>query len=116
MRTRLVKLQQELAERYNVVMDGRDIGTVVLPHADLKVFMTASVEVRALRRFKEYEEKGIACDLQAIKEDIAQRDYNDSHRANSPLKKADDAIELDTTNMGIEQVTAEVIRLFEESR
>ncbi len=115
-RTRLVKLQQELAERYNVVMDGRDIGTVVLPHADLKVFMTASVEVRALRRFKEYEEKGIACDLQAIKEDIAQRDYNDSHRANSPLKKADDAIELDTTNMGIEQVTAEVIRLFEESR
>ena len=115
-RTRLVKLQQELAERYNVVMDGRDIGTVVLPHADLKVFMTASVEVRALRRFKEYEEKGIACDLQAIREDIAQRDYNDSHRANSPLKKADDAIELDTTNMGIEQVTAEVIRLFEESR
>lgn len=115
-RTRLVKLQQELAERYNVVMDGRDIGTVVLPHADLKVFMTASVEARALRRFKEYEEKGIACDLQAIKEDIAQRDYNDSHRANSPLKKADDAIELDTTNMGIEQVTAEVIRLFEESR
>ncbi len=114
-RDRLVKLQQELAERYDVVMDGRDIGTVVLPKADLKIFMTASVEVRALRRFNEYVEKGLECDLQSIKKDIEQRDYNDSHRANSPLQMAKDAIELDTTNMGIEQVTSEVIRLFEKS-
>lgn len=115
-RDRLVKLQQELAEKYNVVMDGRDIGTVVLPNADLKVFMTASVDVRALRRFNEYTEKGLECDLPSIKKDIDQRDYNDSHRANSPLQMASDAIELDTTDMGIEQVTAEVIRLFEESQ
>lgn len=114
-RDRLVKLQQELAERYDVVMDGRDIGTVVLPKANLKIFMTASVEVRALRRFNEYVEKGLECDLQSIKKDIEQRDYNDSHRANSPLQMAKDAIELDTTNMGIEQVTSEVIRLFEKS-
>lgn len=115
-RDRLVKLQQELAEKYNVVMDGRDIGTVVLPKADLKIFMTASVEVRALRRFNEYTEKGIECDLPSIKKDIEQRDYNDSHRANSPLQMAEDAVELDTTDMGIEQVTAEVIRLFEKSQ
>ena len=115
-RDRLVKLQQELAEKYNVVMDGRDIGTVVLPNADLKIFMTASVEVRALRRFNEYTEKGIECDLPSIKKDIEQRDYNDSHRANSPLQMAEDAVELDTTDMGIEQVTAEVIRLFEKSQ
>lgn len=115
-RDRLVKLQQELAEKYNVVMDGRDIGTVVLPKADLKIFMTASVEVRALRRFNEYTEKGIECDLPSIKKDIEQRDYNDSHRANSPLQMAEDAVELDTTNMGIEQVAAEVIRLFEKSQ
>ncbi len=114
-RDRLVKLQQELAERYDVVMDGRDIGTVVLPKANLKIFMTASVEVRALRRFNEYVEKGLECDLQSIKKDIEQRDYNDSHRTNSPLQMAKDAIELDTTNMGIEQVTSEVIRLFEKS-
>lgn len=115
-RDRLVKLQQELAEKYNVVMDGRDIGTVVLPNADLKIFMTASVEVRALRRFNEYTEKGIECDLPSIKKDIEQRDYNDSHRVNSPLQMAEDAVELDTTDMGIEQVTAEVIRLFEKSQ
>lgn len=115
-RDRLVKLQQELAEKYNVVMDGRDIGTVVLPKADLKIFMTASVEVRALRRFNEYTEKGIECDLPSIKKDIEQRDYNDSHRANSPLQMAEDAVELDTTDMGIEQVAAEVIRLFEKSQ
>lgn len=115
-RDRLVKLQQELAEKYNVVMDGRDIGTVVLPKADLKIFMTASAEVRALRRFNEYTEKGIECDLPSIKKDIEQRDYNDSHRANSPLKMAEDAVELDTTDMGIEQVTAEVIKLFEKSQ
>lgn len=111
-RTRLVALQQELAQRYPVVMDGRDIGTVVLPHADLKIFLTASVDVRAQRRFKEYTEKGIACDFEAIRKEIAQRDYNDMHRANSPLRKADDAIEVDTSDMSIEEVAETVIGLF----
>ncbi|MBQ6368885.1 MAG: (d)CMP kinase [Parasporobacterium sp.] len=113
-RDRLVYLQQQLAEKYNVVMDGRDIGTVVLPHADLKIFMTASVEVRAMRRYKEYLEKGQACDLEAIKEDIMQRDYNDTHRANSPLRQAQDAVLLDTSDMSIDEVADAIIRLYEE--
>lgn len=113
-RDRLVYLQQQLAEKYNVVMDGRDIGTVVLPNADLKIYMTASVEVRALRRYREYLEKGQECDLEAIKEDIAQRDYNDIHRANSPLRQAQDAILLDTSDMSIDEVTDAIIRLYEE--
>jgi len=113
-RDRLVYLQQQLAEKYNVIMDGRDIGTVVLPHADLKVFMTASVEVRAMRRYKEYLEKGQECDLEAIKEDIAQRDYNDTHRANSPLRQAQDAVLLDTSEMSIDEVADAIIRLYEE--
>ena len=95
-------------------MDGRDIGTVVLPHADLKIFMTASVEVRAMRRYKEYLEKGQACDLEAIKEDIMQRDYNDTHRANSPLRQAQDAVLLDTSDMSIDEVADAIIRLYEE--
>ena len=113
-RDRLVYLQQQLAEKYNVVMDGRDIGTVVLPHADLKIFMTASVEVRTMRRYKEYLEKGQACDLEAIKEDIMQRDYNDTHRANSPLRQAQDAVLLDTSDMSIDEVADAIIRLYEE--
>ena len=111
-RERLVALQQELGERYDVVMDGRDIGTVVLPNAGLKIFMTASVEVRAQRRYKEYIEKGLDADLEAIRQDIISRDYNDMHRENSPLKKADDAIEIDTSFMSIDEVADEVIRLF----
>ena len=113
-RDRLVYLQQQLAEKYNVVMDGRDIGTVVLPHADLKIFMTSSVELRAMRRYKEYLEKGQACDLEAIKEDIMQRDYNDTHRANSPLRQAQDAVLLDTSDMSIDEVADAIIRLYEE--
>lgn len=111
-RTRLVTLQQELAQRYDVVMDGRDIGTVVLPDADLKIFLTASVEERARRRYKEYTEKGIECDLESLKKDIAERDYNDSHRENSPLKKAEDAVEIDSSYMSIEEVTERVIELY----
>lgn len=113
-RERLVSLQQELGERYDVVMDGRDIGTVVLPHADLKIFMTASVEVRAMRRYKEYQEKGIPCDLEELKEDIAQRDHNDTHRANSPLRQAEDAVLLDTSDMTIEEVADAIIRIYKE--
>jgi len=114
-RTRLVALQQELAQRYNVVMDGRDIGTVVLPEADLKIFLTASVDVRAQRRYKEYQEKGIACDLESLREEIIQRDYNDSHRENSPLRKADDAVEVDSSEMGIQEVTDTIIGLYRKA-
>ena len=113
-RTRLVALQQQLAQRYDVVMDGRDIGTVVLPSADLKIFLTASVEVRAERRYKEYLEKGIVCDLDTIREDIRDRDYNDMHREHSPLRKAEDAIEVDTSCMTIQEVTDKVISLYHE--
>ena len=114
LRKRLVSLQQDLAEKYNVIMDGRDIGTVVLPDADLKIFLTASVEVRAERRFKEYEQKGIKCDIKTLEEEIAQRDHNDSHRSNSPLKQAEDAQLIDTSDMSIEEVTDLIIRLYGE--
>lgn len=110
-REKLVGMQQEMAERYDVVMDGRDIGTKVLPNASLKIFLTASVEVRAERRFKEYTEKGIPCDFEVIKADIAQRDHADMTREHSPLKKAEDAIEIDTSDMTQEEVTAAIRRL-----
>ena len=113
-RNRLVALQQQLAEKYNVVMDGRDIGTVVLPNADLKVFMTASADVRAMRRFLEYQQKGQEADLQAIKEDILQRDYNDMHRENSPLMQAADAVVLDTSDLSIEEVTEAIITMYQQ--
>ena len=111
-RERLVRMQQELGEEYNVIMDGRDIGTCVLPHATLKIYLTATVEVRAERRYKEYTEKGIECDLEEIKKDIEQRDYNDMHREISPLCKAEDAIEVDTSDLTIEEVVEKVIELW----
>lgn len=98
-RHRLVALQRELAKRGGVIVDGRDIGTAVLPDADLKVYLTASVEARALRRFKEYEEKGISCDLEELKREICVRDRQDMTREVSPLKQADDAVLLDTTEL-----------------
>ena len=85
-------------------MDGRDIGTVVLPNADVKIYMTASSAVRAKRRFDELVAKGVECDLDEIEKDIIERDYRDMNRETSPLKKADDAIELDTSYMSIEEV------------
>ena len=111
-RERLVQMQRDLAEEYNVIMDGRDIGTCVLPNATLKIYLTASVEVRAQRRFKEYKEKGIECTLEEIRKDIEQRDYNDMHREISPLCKAEDAIEVDTSDLNIEEVVAAVIALW----
>lgn len=108
-RAELVKMQQALAEQYDVVMDGRDIGTCVLPNADTKIFLTASVDVRAERRYKEYLAKGIPCDLEEIKRDIAERDHNDMTREHSPLKKAEDAIEVDTSDLSIPEVV-ETIR------
>lgn len=113
-RERLVAMQQKIAEEYDVVMDGRDIGTKVLPAASLKIYLTASVEVRAERRYKEFLEKGMECDLEEVKKDIAQRDHNDMTREHSPLTKADDAIEIDTSYMSIEEVADKVFELLEE--
>lgn len=105
-REKLVELQQQIAQAGGIVMDGRDIGTVVLPQAELKIFLIASVEERALRRFKENTERGIETDLDILKEEIAARDYKDSNRAVSPLKAADDAITFDTTGVSIDGVVA----------
>ena len=111
-RERLVQMQRDLTKEYNVIMDGRDIGTAVLPDATLKIYLTASVEVRAERRYKEYKEKGIACDFEEIKKDIEQRDHNDMTREISPLRKADDASEVDTADLTIEEVVQAVIDLW----
>ena len=100
----LVKMQQELAAKNNVVMDGRDIGTCVLPNAQLKIFLTASVQVRAKRRYDELVEKGECCDLAEIEKDISERDYRDMHREIAPLKAAEDAVMLDSSELNIDEV------------
>ncbi len=102
-RSALVAQQQAMGRTGGVVMDGRDIGTTVFPDAELKIFVTASVEVRAQRRFKELEAKGESADLDEIRKNVEQRDYIDSHREVSPLRKADDALELDNSNMTIDE-------------
>ena len=103
-RIKLVSIQREFAENNSVVLDGRDIGTYVLPNAKFKFYLTASPEERAKRRCKEMKDKGIDIEYNAVLADINQRDYNDSHRAFAPLKKADDAIEIDTTGYSINEV------------
>lgn len=110
-RIKMVELQRNIAKENSVVMDGRDIGTYVLPDANLKIFLTASVEERARRRYNELMEKGIECNLEQIKKEIEQRDKNDSSREFAPLRKADDAIEIDTTNLTIEEVVEKIIAL-----
>lgn len=109
-RAKLLELQRTLAEENNVIMDGRDIGTNILPHADVKIFLTASVETRAKRRFDELTEKGVACDLTQIAKDIEERDARDMNRETAPLKKADDAILVDSSRMTIPEVVAEICR------
>ena len=104
----LVALQQEIAAAQSVVMDGRDIGTVVLPQADLKIFLTASVEVRAKRRTLELLEKGVEADPAQVEEDIRRRDHQDMNREVSPLRQAEDAILVDTSEMTIEEVVAAI--------
>ena len=99
----LFDLQQNIAKENNIIMDGRDIGTVVLPNADVKIFLTASAEERAARRFKELQEKGDKSTYDEVLADIKQRDYNDMHREIAPLKKADDAIEIDTTSLNLNE-------------
>lgn len=112
-RKKLVALQQEIARSINVVMDGRDIASVVLPDADLKIYLTASVEVRAQRRYKERIEKGEEADLAAIEEEIRQRDYRDMHRDASPLVCVPEAVVVDTSDMSIDEVLEHIISLTE---
>lgn len=103
-RETLVKLQQNMAHKYNVIMDGRDIGTVVLKNAPLKFFLTASAEERAKRRCKEFEDKGIYTEYNNVLNDILKRDYIDTHRKTNPLSKAEDAIEIDSSKLSIVEV------------
>jgi cytidylate kinase len=107
----LVASQRLMASQGGVILDGRDIGTVVLKDAELKIYQVASIECRAIRRHKENIEKGIESNLKLIKEEIAQRDYQDMHRDISPLRKADDAVEIDTSDMSIEEVVDCIMKL-----
>ena len=107
-RYKMVELQREIASRCDTVLDGRDIGTFVLPNAEYKIFLTASAEERAKRRYAELKAKGSTLTLEQIKDDIVKRDYNDSHRTLAPLKKADDATEVDTTAMSIDDVVGRI--------
>ena len=113
-RRKLVELQQKLAETANVVMDGRDIGTCVLPNAQVKVYLTASVDVRAERRYKELIEKGLEADLEKIKKDIEERDYRDMNRDISPLRQAEDAVLVDSSNLDIEESAAAILALIDQ--
>ena len=110
-RKKLLELQRKLAASANVVMDGRDIGTVVLPDADVKVYLTASVEVRAQRRYKELIEKGQEADLEKIKKDIEERDYRDMNREIAPLRQAEDAILVDSSSMTIDENVQAILEL-----
>lgn len=110
-RAKLLELQRSLARTQNVIMDGRDIGTCVLPDADVKVYLTASVETRAKRRYDELQEKGVECDLAEIAKDIAERDHRDMTREIAPLKQADDAVLVDSSYMTIEEVVKAITDL-----
>lgn len=113
-RKKLVELQQALARKTNVVMDGRDIGTVVLPDAQIKIYLTASAHVRALRRFRELQIRDEQCSVSEIEHDIEERDQRDMNREISPLKQAEDAILLDSSDMTIEQVAQAIIDLYQK--
>ena len=113
-RLALIDLQRELGEKDNCVMDGRDIGSYVLPHAEVKIFQIASVETRAKRRFLENQEKGIPTTYEEVVADVKNRDYIDSHRDFDPLMQAEDAIPLDTSDMTIEEVVDAILRIVEE--
>ena len=113
-RKKLVELQQQLAKRENVVMDGRDIGTVVLPDAQVKIYLTASVETRAKRRYDEYLAKGEGADLEEIKKDIENRDHQDMTREISPLRQAEDAVLVDSSFMNIDEVVAAILGIYKD--
>ena len=113
-RTKLVELQRALAKKADVIMDGRDIGTCVLPDAQVKIYLTASSATRAKRRYDELVAKGIECNLDEIEKDIIDRDYRDMHRETSPLMQAEDAILVDSSNLDIDGVVAEINRIIQE--
>ena len=115
-RAHLLELQRSLAAENDVIMDGRDIGTTILPNAQVKVYLTASVECRAKRRYDELTDKGESHELSKIEEDIRQRDHQDMTREISPLKKAEDAVEVDSSDMGIDEVVAAIKKLVDEKR
>lgn len=99
----LLELQRGMARTHDILMDGRDIGTVILPNASVKIFLTASADARATRRFRELQEKGVDTDFETVLEDIRRRDYQDSHRATAPLRQAEDAVLVDTSEMDLEE-------------
>ncbi len=113
-REHLVKLQQEMSHNGGVILDGRDIGSVVLPHAELKIYQEASVEARAKRRYLENQSRNIECSFESIQKDIEQRDYDDMHREFSPLVQAKDAIKIDTSLLTIEEVVDIILKLVNE--
>ncbi len=115
-RAQLLDLQRDLAAKNDVIMDGRDIGTNILPNAQAKIYLTASIEVRAKRRYNELIAKGMDCDLKEIEKDIAERDERDMNREIAPLKQAEDAIFLDTSDMSIEEVKNAIIELIRSKR
>ena len=115
-RTKLVELQRILAQKENVIMDGRDIGTVVLPNANVKIFLTASSRVRATRRYEELQAKGIECNLDEIEKDIIERDQRDMNRETSPLTQADDAILLDSSDLDIDGVVERMKEIIEKAK
>ena len=110
-REKLVSLQQKIASENDVIMDGRDIGTVVLPNAEVKIYLTASVETRAKRRYDELKGKGEACNLEEIAHDIEERDHRDMTREIAPLKQAEDAVLVDSSHMTIEEVVKAIVDL-----
>lgn len=113
-RSHLLELQRNLARSSDVVMDGRDIGTTVLPEAQVKIFLTASADTRAQRRYIELTEKGIACDINEIRADIIARDTRDMNREASPLRQAEDAVLVDSSHMGIEEVVQAILTIYRE--
>lgn len=113
-REKLLSLQRGLAEKENVIMDGRDIGTCVLPNADVKIYLTASAAERARRRYKEQTERGVDCDIKEIERDIIARDEQDMNREVAPLRQAEDAVLVDSSDMTIDQVVDEIIRIYQE--
>ena len=115
-RKKLLELQQNLAKTQDVIMDGRDIGTCVLPNAQVKIYLTASSETRAQRRYDELTAKGVFCDFDEIEKDIIDRDYRDMHRETSPLKQAEDAVLVDSSEMNINQVVEAIRSIYEEKK
>ncbi|MBR0416959.1 MAG: (d)CMP kinase [Firmicutes bacterium] len=113
-RDKLGELQMAIAKKRSLLMDGRDIGTVIIPDAEFKFFLTASSRIRAYRRICEMREKGIECDLDQVEQEIQERDYRDSHRDYHPLKKADDAIEIDTSDLKISDVVDKMMEIINE--